>query len=468
MTKRKAIKEKMTKKIDETIFRSYDIRGEYPKDLDRNTAYLIAKGYGSFLKKAQTIVVGRDIRDSSQEINKDIIKGLIDSGKQVIDIGQVSTEMIYFAVNYLDADGGLALTASHNPAGWAGVKMVREKAIPISDESGIREIKDRVLKKDFIKPLKKGSVSKKDIKKAYHQKLLSLIDKNKLKPLKIVVNALNGVAGETSKKLLDRLPIELIKVDFDPQPTFPKGEPDPLLPKRRIETSKLTEKYGADMGASFDGDGDRCLFFDERGQFIKGSYIVALLAEHILNKNNNKGNIITDCRLYWPAKEVVKKAGGNLIINKPGHTYLKQAMRDYKALFAGEISGHFYYQNYYYADSGLLTLLYFLELLSKSKKPLSKIVKPLTDKYPASDEINFQAENKEEIINKAKENYGEDGEIEEISGVGITLNNWRFNLRPSGTEPKIRLNLEAKNKKTLDIKEQELIDFIKNLGAKIS
>ncbi len=456
------------KKIDRDIFRSYDIRGEYPESLNEETAYLIGRGYGSLLKKARTIVVGRDIRESSSKINKDIIKGLVDSGKDVIDIGQVSTEMVYFAVNHLKADGGLALTASHNPAGWAGVKMVREEAIPISDETGINEIRDMILKDDLIEPKKKGEVRKEDVLDAYHKKLLSLVDTKKIKPLKIVVNALNGVAGLTIKKLLDRLPVEVIEVDFEPEPNFPKGEPDPLLPKRQTETSKLVKKHRADLGASFDGDGDRCLFFTEEGNFIRGSYVVALLAEHILKKNKDQGKVITDCRLFWPAQEIVEKAGGKLIINKPGHTYLKQAMRDHQALFAGEVSGHFYYRNYYYADSGLLTLLYFLEFLSSSKSTLTEMIAPLAKKYPASDEINFKAENKEEILKRAETVYGKEGKIERVDGIGVNLDKWRFNLRPSGTEPKIRLNLEAKDKTTLNKKEQELISFIKDLGGKLS
>jgi len=456
------------KKIDKNIFRSYDIRGEYPKSLDKKAAYLIGRGYGSLLKKAKKVVIGRDIRKTSSEINSDIIKGLTDSGKDVIDIGQVSTEMVYFAVNHFKAGGGLALTASHNPAGWAGVKMVREEAIPISDQTGINEIRNIIIEGDFIKSDKVGKIRKEDILDQYHQKLISLVETKKIRPLKIVINALNGVAGKTIKDLLDKLPIEVIEIDYKPEPTFPKGEPDPLLPKRQTETSKLIKKHEADLGASFDGDGDRCLFFDETGQFIRGSYVVALLAKHILDKNNKQGKIITDCRLFWPSQEIVKKAGGKLIINKPGHTYLKQAMRDHQALFAGEVSGHFYYRDYYYADSGLLSLLCFLKFLSDSRQTLSKIIAPLAKKYPASDEINFKTKNKKEIIKRAKHVYGKQGKLEKVDGIGVNLDKWRFNLRPSGTEPKIRLNLEAKDRTTLKKKEKELISFIEKLGGKLS
>lgn len=456
------------KTVDQSIFRSYDVRGEYPQQLNKQSAYLIARGFASFLKTGKKIIVGRDIRDSSQKINSSIIKGLQDSGASVIDIGQASTEMIYFAVNYLDTDGGLALTASHNPPGWAGIKMVREKSIPLSSETGIEEIKKIVNNQDFIESKKKGILTKKDLKRAYYDKLLSLVDVSKIKPLRVVVNALNGVGGIISQDLLSELPIKVIEIDFEPKPTFPKGEPDPLLPKRQQETSQVVKDKKADLGASFDGDGDRCLFFDDRGRFIRGSYVVALLAKHLLKKNPTNNKIITDCRLFWPSQEVVTQAGGELIINKPGHSFLKQAMRDKEALFAGEVSGHFYYKDYYYADSGLLTLLYFLELLSGSTKSLSEIIKPLESKYPATDEINFKAQNKQEIINKAKEDYSKDGQIEEIDGIGVNLGDWRFNLRASGTEPKIRLNLEAKNKDLLKIKERELISFVKNLGGKLS
>ncbi len=451
-------------KIKPDIFRAYDIRGRYPKEINPEIDVQAVKAYLDFLKP-KSVAVGRDIRKSSKEIFPKVLDAIREQGVKVYNVGEISTEMLYFAVNHLKADGGLAITASHNPGGWAGIKMTREKAIPLSGDTGIKEIGKLARKKNFKAVVKKGGIVKKDISRPYYQKLARLVDYSNVNPLKVVINPLNGIVGKVIRPVLDELPLETVKIDFEPKESFPKGQPDPLIKKRQKETSQAVLDNEADLGVSFDGDGDRCFFFDEKGQFISSAYIVAFLGQHLVKKSAEKNpKVIIDPRLVWAIKDRVEKAGAQAIETKVGHSFFKERMRKESALFAGEITGHFYYRDFYKVDSGLLTLLYFLELISKKDKPVSKIVQPLKKEHPVILETNFKIEDKEGLMKKVEKKY-EKGEISHIDGVSIAFDSWRFNIRPSNTSPVIRLNLEALDRKTLKQKRQELVDYLKSQGA---
>jgi len=453
-------------KINPGIFRAFDIRGEYPKDLDKEVAIRIVKAIASFIKP-KSIVICRDIRKSSEDIHQPIIDGLIGQGVDVIDIGEVTTEVLYFAVPHLKAGAGLAITASHNPRGWAGIKIIREKGIPVSSDTGLKEIERLAQENKFDVSKNKGKYIKKDVKPEYYKKIESLADISKIKPMKVVIDACNGLAGKLAEPILEKLPIEVVKLNFKPDPEFPKGEPNPLIISHQKEIGQLIKDEQANFGAGLDGDGDRILFFDEHGKFIPNSYIIALLAKDILEKNQNKGKVIHDARLTWIIKEQVKKAGGIPIEIKIGHSFFKEKMRKEDAIFAAESTGHFFYKHFDYADSGLLTLLYMLELFSKLDQPISELIKPLEEKVKVMARTNFTIKNPEQLIQKVEQRFGQ-GNIEHIDGVTVETDDYRFNLRPSQTEPVVRLNLEAYDAKMLESKKAELISFIESQGGKIN
>jgi len=451
--------------MPEGIFRAYDIRGRYPKEITPAIARQLAGAIATFLK-AKKLVVGRDIRNSSKAIYPSVIEGLVAKGVEVIDIGEISTEMLYFAIPYLKAGGGIAVTASHNPPGWTGLKIARERSISIGENNGLKKIARLAQKELFSKTDQKGRVRKVELKKAYLDKIRSLTSPEKIRPFKIVVNALNGIGGEIARPILKELPLEIIELDFQPNGKFPKGAPNPLLAERQVETKEAVIKNRADMGASFDGDADRVIFFDEKGKFIPACYVIALLAESFIKKDPDKNKrIVIDPRLIWATQDQIKRAGGELIIMKAGYTFLKTKMREVNAVFAGETSGHFFYRELHFADSGLLTLLYFLELVSSLNKPVSKIVDPLRKKHPVILESNFIVKEQKDLIKKVKEKYN-NGKQSFIDGISIEFKDWRFNLRPSNSEPLVRLNLEARNQKSLEKNKAELISFIKKQGGR--
>ncbi len=452
-------------KIEPNIFRAYDIRGLYPKEIDSKVGYRLARAIATFLKP-KNLAVGRDIRNSSKEICQPAIKGLLDSGVDVIDIGEISTEMLYFAVPHLKTKGGIVLTASHNPPGWAGMKLVREKGIPISGETGIKTIEKLANQGKFPQASQGGKVTKKDVKPNYYKKLESLVDFDQIKPLSIAIDALNGIAGQIIEPILKKLPLEVIRVNFNPNGNFPKGQPDPLLPKMQIDIKKRVKETGADLGIAFDGDADRIFFFDEKGRFVPSCYVVALLAEYLLKKSPAQEKVVHETRLIWAIRNRVKKAGGIPIEIRVGHSFFKEKMREEDALFAGESTGHFFYRDFNYSDSGLLTFLYFLEYVSQSKKPISKIFAPIEKEFPVIHEINFVVEDINRLTKKVERQFG-DGKIEHIDGTSIETKEWRFNLRGSQNEPLVRLNLEAVDLGVLKKKKAELIDFIQKQGGKI-
>lgn len=444
-----------------TSFKAYDIRGIVPDELNQNLVYKIGKALAKYLG-AKSIVIGKDIRKSSPELSNALANGLSDAGCDVIDIGLCGTEMIYFATPFLNADGGVMITASHNPPQYNGLKFVKRNSVPLGYDSGLNEIEKIILKDELdIQVKEKGKVIQKNIMNDFINHLGKFYDPKKIKPFKVVVNAGNGCAGPALNELEKFLPIKMIKVFFDPDPDFPNGVPNPLLPENRKSTIDAIKEHKADLGVAWDGDYDRCFFFDENGNFIEGYYIVALLAKSIL-KNNPGEKIVYDPRLTWNTIDVVTKAGGIPVISKSGHAFIKQKMREVNAIYGGEMSAHHYFRDNSFSDSGLIPFLLVLQLLSEEDAKLSELVDEMIKAYPCSGEINSTIENPAAKLAAIKEKYS-DGKIDEIDGVSVEYPDWRFNVRMSNTEPLLRLNVESKgNEKLMREKTEELLNFIRS------
>jgi len=438
-----------------TCFKAYDIRGKLGDELNTDIAYRIGRAFSEHTQ-AKKVVVGGDIRLTSEELKNAVAQGLIDGGTDVVDIGLCGTEHIYFATSHLYCDGGICVTASHNPIDYNGMKLVRGESKPISGDTGLFDIKALAEKNDFNSSIKVGSIVKESIEKAYTAHLLEYIDVKKLKPLKLVVNPGNGAAGpalnaiETTFKQLN-VPVEFIKVNFEPDGTFPNGIPNPLLLENRSSTQDAVIKYGADMGIAWDGDFDRCFLFDEKGEFIEGYYIVGLLAENFLaTANNTKEKIIHDPRLTWNTIDIVEKSGGEAVLCKTGHAFIKERMRAENAIYGGEMSAHHYFRDFSYCDSGMIPWLLVAELLSLKNTSLSSMVKERISLYPSSGEINNKLADPKIAIERVLNQYQQHAEnIDYTDGISVEFNNWRFNLRSSNTEPVVRLNVESKGDQAL-------------------
>lgn len=452
-------------KINQSIFKSYDIRGIYPDDFNEEVAKKIIKGYIDYIKPKK-VILSRDVRVSGESIFKTALSEFIENGVDVIDIGIVSTDMFYFAVGSNDVDGGITISASHNPRDWNGMNFCKRNAEPMSLEKGLSDIRDMVIKDQFNLPKaeEKGNVEKKDVLENFIKKCVSFIDPKKVKPMKIVANANFGLDFEILKKIVEmyKLPLTLIPLNEKPDGTFPKGPPNPLLPENREEFLSLIKKENADLGVSWDADGDRCFFADETATFIEGYFITAVLAKEILKKHPG-GKVLIDPRLIWATTEEIRNSGGTPIISKPGMTIIADRAREEDAVFAGEMSSHFYFKENFNRDNGIIPLLIILEMISKYNLTLSQLVTPYTTKYFISGELNFETENKDKIIEKAKQKY-KDGKQEFIDGLSVEYNDWRFNLRKSNTEPLLRLNLEARSKETMEQKKDEVVKLIRELS----
>lgn len=448
----------------EKIFKAYDVRGIYPQEIDEEAVFQIALGFVDFLKP-QKVALGRDVRFSSPALFESAKEALISRGIEVWDIGEITTDQLYFAVAYYNLDGGMTITASHNPKEYNGIKFVRKHSLPISVDNGLLDIKELALKAE--KGSGGGNVKKVEIIDDYLDFLVKIVEIDKIKPFKFVANPNFGVAGENLKKLIEKykLPCQFIPLNFEKNGSFPKGRPDPLVPENRQETSQLIKEANADFGVAWDADADRCFFYDENGEFIHPNFITALLVEEILKKYPG-GKIIHDNRVFWAVKEAVEKNGGVLILNKAGHAFLKEALKKHNGVFAAETSGHYYFKEFFNCDNGFLPFLYILKLLSEKNQSLGYLVSEWREKYAVSDEINFKAENPDKIkalLEKIQEEYKE-GAVNLIDGISYEFENWRFNLRPSNTEPLVRLNIEAKSKELLEEKREELIKKIKALS----
>jgi len=447
--------------VKSDIFKSYDIRGIYPTDFNEDIAKAIVKAYVTIFKPKK-VVLGRDVRESGESLFNAALSAFIDSGVDVLDIGMVSTDMFYFAVGENDVDGGITISASHNPREWNGMNFCKKGAEPISGQTGLLKIKEVVEKDAYeISMDKKGNVEKKNILDDFIKKCASFIDIREITPKKIVANANFGLDFTILKraKELFNLPLELIPLNETPNGSFPKGPPNPLLPENRAEFLDMVKKESADFGVSWDADGDRCFFADEKGNFIEGYFTTAVLAKEMLKKYPGS-KILIDPRLVWATTEEINNSGGTTIISKAGMTIIAAKMKEENAVFAGEMSSHFYFKDNFYRDNGIIPLFLILYMLSKYNTTLSQLVNPYTSKYFISGELNFETEKKDEIIQAAEESY-KDGKIEHIDGLSVEYNDWRFNLRKSNTEPLLRLNLEAKSEELMEEKRNEIINFIK-------
>lgn len=435
-----------------TCFKAYDIRGELGKELNEDIAYRIGRAYGEFLKP-KTIVVGGDVRLTSEALKMALANGLMDAGTDVLDIGMSGTEEIYFATFHLGIDGGIEVTASHNPMNYNGMKLVREGARPISGDTGLRDVQRLAEANEFanVDSTKRGSYKQISILDAYVDHLMGYINLANFKqPMKLVINSGNGAAGHVIDEIEKRfkqanVPVSFIKVHHQADGNFPNGIPNPLLPECRKDTADAVREHNADMGIAFDGDFDRCFLFDENAEFIEGYYIVGLLAEAFLKKEQG-AKIIHDPRLTWNTIDVVTKAGGIPVMSKTGHAFIKERMREEDAIYGGEMSAHHYFRDFAYCDSGMIPWLLVAELLAVKGQTLSQQVEERMKAFPCSGEINFKVSNSAEIIAKLSRKYSPQCEYkDDIDGISLSFSEWRFNLRTSNTEPLLRLNIETKN-----------------------
>jgi phosphomannomutase len=447
-------------------FKAYDVRGRVPDELNENLSYRIGRAYAAFLNPRR-VVLGRDVRTSSVPLAAALAAGLNDSGVEVLDLGLCGTEQVYFYTAFTNSDGGIMVTASHNPADYNGMKFVRETSRPLSGDSGLREIEALAAAGDFLPAaLPPGNITPLDALEAYTSHLLSYVDVKVLKPLKIVVNAGNGCAGPALDSLEPNLPFQFIKVHHEPDASFPHGIPNPLLPENREATAAAVRLHQADVGLAWDGDFDRCFFFDERGGFIEGYFIVGFLAQALLARHPGAA-IIHDPRLTWNTIDVVREAGGIPVMSKTGHAFIKERMRLENALYGGEMSGHHYFRDFAYCDSGMIPWLLVLEVICRTGRPLSALVAERQALYPVSGEINRQLPDPQAAMQRVEAFYAPQAlALDRTDGLSLEFAQWRFNLRPSNTEPVLRLNVETRaDISLLQEKQTELLNLIEAAAA---
>lgn len=440
--------------VPASIFKAYDIRGVYPSEINEDGAYRIAQAYAKFLG-AKRVVLGRDVRVSGGSLFAAAAKGLTDHGVEVIDIGVVTTDMMYFAAAKYLCDGGVTISASHNPAEYNGMKLVRAGALPISGDTGIGEIRD-IAAGDyrFIAPVR-GEVVRADIAEDYLEKCLSFIDPKKLRSQRVVANAMFGPVLQNV--LRAGLPLTLFMLNEVPDGTFPKGQPDPMQSKNREETIAAIREHNPDFGAAWDADADRFFIFDETGRFVPGYYLTAFLGAYFAAKQPG-AKVIHDPRLTWAIEDAVRGAGGEPIANKSGHSFIKERMRKEDAIFAGEASGHFYFKDFFYSDNGLIPFLVMLQIISESGKKVSELFEPYFRKYPVSGEINLKlkaGDTLEKAWKRVRVKYA-DASLSLIDGLSLEYQDWRANIRGSNTEPVVRLNVEARNPDVLKSRTLEI------------
>ena len=450
-----------------TCFKAYDIRGQLGTQLDESIAYRIGRAYAEFLKP-KNVVLGGDIRLTSESLKAALSDGIRDAGSDVVDIGMVGTEQVYFATSHLQAGGGIEVTASHNPIDFNGMKPIREGSRPVSSDTGLLDIKALAEANNFpeVEANNRGAYQQLCILDDYIDHLCGYVDLSTIKPIKLVMNAGNGAAGPVVDAMQARfanlnLPIKLIKINNEPDGTFPNGIPNPILHENRASTIDAVLAHGADMGIAWDGDFDRCFLVDEKGNFIEGYYIVGLLAEAFLAKNPGE-KIVHDPRLTWNTVDVVRRSGGHAVQSKTGHAFIKERMRLEDAVYGGEMSAHHYFRDFFYCDSGMIPWLLVMELISTTGKSLSELVGAMMLAYPSPGEINRSIEDPAAAIDKVRKHYQADAlVIDETDGISMEFTDWRFNLRMSNTEPLVRLNLETRaDVSLLKLREKELLNLL--------
>jgi len=444
--------------LSPSVFKAYDVRGLYPDELDEAGAYAIGRAYVEHFEPRR-IAVGRDMRLSGPAMAQAAIEGAADGGAEVLDLGLVGTEMVYFAVGELGLDGGICVTASHNPKEYTGMKIVRRGALPVGGDSGLAEVRERALA-GFGVVARRGEVRLEDIWPAFVERVLSFVDIEAIRPLRVVIDAANGMAGAMLPPVLERLPIDAVRCYFEPDGSFPNHEPNPLLPENREFIMRTVREQGAELGVAFDGDGDRCFFVDDTGEFVPGDFVTALLAEVMLAREPG-AKIIYDVRASWAVAETIEGAGGIPLINRVGHAFIKHRMRQEGALFGGEVSGHYYFRDFSQADSGVVPFLLMLELLSRRGRKLSELLAPMRERYSITGELNTPVRDVALKLQELKERFGPEGEISHLDGISVTAADWHMNVRPSNTEPLLRLNLEARSPELMERKRDEVLALIR-------
>jgi phosphomannomutase len=446
--------------LDPQAFKAYDVRGLYPSQLDEEGAYAIGRAFVEHFQPA-SIAVGRDVRLSSPSMAAAVIDGAADAGADVLDLGAVGTEMVYFAVGELALDGGVMVTASHNPKQYTGMKIVRRGALPVGGESGLLDVRDRALAAAWCETAR-GRVTPEDIWERFVERVLSFVDVDALRPLRIVIDAANGMAGVMLPPVLARLPmLDIVTCYFDPDGTFPNHEPNPLLPENREFIIAKARSEGADFGVAYDGDADRCFFVDDTGEFVPGDFITALFAETILGREPGAGaKVIYDVRASRAVPQTIERAGGVPLINRVGHAFIKQRMREVDAVFAGEVSAHYYFRGFSQADSGTVPFLLMCELVSRRGK-LSEVLAPFRERYFITGEINTPVADVPAKLQELEDRFGADGRVTHLDGLSVDFDDWHFNVRPSNTEPLLRLNLEASSQAQMEEKQGEVLGVIR-------
>jgi len=451
--------------LEPKVFKAYDVRGVYPDELDETGAEAIGRAYVEQFEPRR-IAVGRDMRLSSPAMQAALMRGAAAAGADVLDLGLVGTEMVYFAVGSLGLEGGVMVTASHNPKQYTGMKLVRRGALPVGSESGLLDVRDRALATtdppgSGSRTGPAGAIETQDIWPAYVERVLSFVDTTAIRPLRVVIDAANGMAGAMLPPVLERLPVETVRCYFEPDGSFPNHEPNPLLPENREFIVGKTLEEGADLGVAFDGDADRCFFVDDTGEFVPGDFATALLAERLLEKEPG-AKVIYDVRASRAVPETIERGGGVALVNRVGHAFIKARMRKEDAAFAGEVSGHYYFRDFSQADSGVVPFLLMLELVSRKGRKLSEILAPLRERYFITGELNTPVADVALKLQELKERYAAEGTVSHLDGLSVDAEDWRFNVRPSNTEPLLRLNLEAASQELMERKRDEVLALIRS------
>ena len=452
--------------VSPDIFKAYDVRGIYPDQIDDDVAYRLGRAFARVLrdlrgsdKERLAVAVGHDMRLHSPALAEAFSRGLRDEACDVLDIGLVGTEMVYYAVGSRELDGGVSVTASHNPKQWAGFKLVREGALPLSGDRGIPDVQRVAESADFSTPSGQGSIDHADLYESFQRHVLGFIEPEVIRPMEVVLDGGNGMAGPMIGPILADFPITEDRLYFEPNGEFPGHEPNPLLPENRKLIIDTVLERGAELGIAWDGDADRCFFIDDQGEFVPGDFLTALLAEAILAKQPG-ATIIYDVRASRAVPETVERLGGRAVVNRVGHAFFKARMREVGAAFGGEVSGHYYFRDFWHADSGTIPALLVLELLSAREKTMSELLQPYHAKYFISGEINSTVEDQDGKMRELAERYS-DGEVSWLDGVSIDYPDWHFNVRPSNPEPLLRLNLEGSTKEEMEARTDEVLGVIR-------
>jgi phosphomannomutase len=449
-------------RITPGIFKAYDIRGLFPDEIDETTARQIGRGFVAYLN-ASRIGVSRDMRVSSPALASAFIDGAREQGASVVDYGMLPTDVMYYAVVSDSQEGGAQITASHNPKQYNGIKMVRAGALPLSGDAGIGDIRDMIANDRLPPPAAtRGTLTTRDVLPGYIDKVMSFIDPSIIKPFNVVLDAGSGMAGLVAPRLFDRLPCRTTRLCFEIDGTFPNHEANPLIEENRQDITAEVVRQGADIGIAWDGDADRCFFIDGSGEFISGDFVTALLSEAFLLKTPG-ATVIYDLRASHAVRDTVAKYGGTALMNRVGHAFIKQRMRKEDGIFAGEVTGHYYFRDFYYADNGFIPAMLILELMSKKNQSLRDLLRPYRDRYFISGEINTKLKSMEEVPRKleAIEARYKDATLARLDGVSVDYPDWHFNVRGSNTEPLLRLNLEAKTPELMERKRDEVLEVIR-------